>query len=181
MQQRSPQLNLTGQGWKTNTTAGSQPVSWIVQNIPLAGTTNPISHLDFQNSINGTFSTAGFDLFSGGGATLGVANPSNPGAGVFNAATGFEVGGTSTMGKMLIGNGTDYVPTTYSYPTTVGGAGNILWSNGSGFFSDSVTTAQYSTAQLGNPTGTTSATGVMMGLGSGSTLRHLPRMAAVLF
>jgi hypothetical protein len=90
---------------------------------------------------------------------------------VFNAATGFQIGGvgSANAGKMLIGNGTDYIPTVFSYPTTVGGAGNILWSNGSGFFSDSVTTAQYSTAQLGNPTGTTSTTGVMMGLGGGST------------
>jgi hypothetical protein len=167
-QQQSPRLHLKGHGWG----GSSQSVDWVMQNIPVAGSSAPLSHLDFQNSVNGAaYSTKGFDLFSSGGATLGVANPADPGAGVFNAATGFQIGGigNADSGKMLIGNGTNYVPTAFTYPTVIGRAGNILWSNGAGFFSDSVTTAQYSSSQLGNPTGTTSTTGVMMGLGAGST------------
>lgn len=166
VQQQSPRLHLQGHGWG----GSSQSVDWIMQNIPVAGTSAPTGYLDFQNAVNGgTYTTKGFDLFSSGGATLGVATPTDPGAGVFNAATGFQIGGVGApnAGKMLIGNGTDYIPTTFSYPTTVGGAGNILWSNGTGFFSDSVTTQRYS---LTNPTGTTSTTGVMMGLGGTATI-----------
>jgi hypothetical protein len=166
-QQYSPRLRLTGQGWETGTSA-SQEADWVMQAIPVQGAANPTSRLDFQNAINGTYTTTGFDLFPSGGASLGITNPTDPGAGVFNAAVGFQVNGAAASGTMLIGNGTDFVPTAITYPTTVGAAGNILWSNGSSFVSNPVTTQQYS---LTNVAGTTSTTGVMMGFGGTATFK----------
>jgi hypothetical protein len=164
-QQASPRFHLSGRGWG----GSSQSVDWIMQTIPVAGTTNPTAYLDFQNSVNGgSYSTHGFDIFSSGGASLGIASPTDPGAGVFNLGTGVQIGGSASSGKMLIGNGTNYVPTTITFPTTAGTAGNIIWSNGTSFFSDSVTTQEYAIGT--NPTGTTSSTGVMMGLGATATI-----------
>lgn len=52
-QQFSPRLRLTGQGWKTNATAASQTVDWIVENQPVQGAASPTSNLVFNSQING--------------------------------------------------------------------------------------------------------------------------------
>lgn len=51
-QQFSPRLRLTGQGWKTNATAASQEVDWIIENQPQQGTTTPTSWLVFSYNLN---------------------------------------------------------------------------------------------------------------------------------
>lgn len=51
-QQFSPRIRLSGQGWKTASTAASQPVDWIVENQPVQGTTNPSTSLVFSRQIN---------------------------------------------------------------------------------------------------------------------------------
>lgn len=52
-QQYSPRLHLRGQGWKTNATAASQSVDWIVENRPVQGAVNPTGALTFGVSVAG--------------------------------------------------------------------------------------------------------------------------------
>lgn len=51
-QQSSPRLRLTGQGWKTTATAGSETVDWIIENQPVQGTAVPSTLLAFSAQIN---------------------------------------------------------------------------------------------------------------------------------
>jgi hypothetical protein len=51
-QQFSPMVELTGQGWQTNT-SGSQTVKWGLQTRPVQGAANPTGDLVFWQSING--------------------------------------------------------------------------------------------------------------------------------
>jgi len=53
-QQLSPALRFQGNGWKTTATAASQPVEFIIDVIPVQGTTSPTSALRFLSSINGS-------------------------------------------------------------------------------------------------------------------------------
>jgi len=106
-QQFSPRLRLTGQGWKTNATAASQTVDWMIQTVPVQGTANPTSYLDFEDQINGAGYANNFSLFSSGGAALG--STTDPGAGVLNVSTGLQVAGAATSGNYLRGNGTNFV------------------------------------------------------------------------
>jgi hypothetical protein len=52
-QQRSPRLRLTGQGWKTDATAASQTVDWVIENRPIQGAANPSTSLVIASQING--------------------------------------------------------------------------------------------------------------------------------
>lgn len=61
-QQYSPRLRLTGQGHKTNPTAGSQAVDWAFENRPAQSTANPTSTLHFLNQINGGGYSSIFNL-----------------------------------------------------------------------------------------------------------------------
>lgn len=70
-QQYSPRLRLTGQGWKTNATAESQPVDWIVENQPVQGAANPSSNLVFRSQINGGGYTSRLTVSSDGSVTVG--------------------------------------------------------------------------------------------------------------
>ena len=51
-QQVSPRLRLTGQGWKTDATAASQTVDWLLQTVPVEGAAAPTSYLDFGAQVN---------------------------------------------------------------------------------------------------------------------------------
>jgi hypothetical protein len=52
-QQFSPRLKLSGQGWKTNATAGSQIVDWKIETQPIQGAASPDNSLIFGSQING--------------------------------------------------------------------------------------------------------------------------------
>jgi hypothetical protein len=62
-QQYSPRLRLTGQGWKTASTAASQTVDWIAENQPTQGSANPTTTLVFSSQVNaaGYVQRAAFD------------------------------------------------------------------------------------------------------------------------
>lgn len=57
-QQYSPRLRFTGQGWKTNATAASQTVDWIVENQPVQGAASPTTNLAISYQVNGGGFTA---------------------------------------------------------------------------------------------------------------------------
>ena len=52
-QQYSPRIRLTGQGWKTNATAASETVDWVIEIEPIQGTSTPGTKLNFLSQING--------------------------------------------------------------------------------------------------------------------------------
>jgi hypothetical protein len=55
-QQYSPGLRLDGYGWKTTSTAGTQPVSVMLQTRPVQSTTNPLPELVVWSNANaGTY------------------------------------------------------------------------------------------------------------------------------
>lgn len=52
-QQRSPSLVLEGQGWKTTATAASQSVKFLMDVLPVQGTTAPTGTFGIYPSVNG--------------------------------------------------------------------------------------------------------------------------------
>lgn len=70
-QQRSPGLVFEGQGWKTNATAASQSVKWIIDALPIQAAANPSVNLTYSNSINGGAYSQVATLSSGGIFTAG--------------------------------------------------------------------------------------------------------------
>lgn len=72
-QQGSPALQLSGQGWKTTATAGSQQCDWQIQCQPIQGTTSPFCQLNFGVQINGGgYVSQG--VFGGGGLSAPGSN-----------------------------------------------------------------------------------------------------------
>lgn len=63
-QQVSPRLELEGQGWKTNSTAGSQPVKVSYYLLPIQGAANPSLEWKFGYSINNGAYSYPLSLFS---------------------------------------------------------------------------------------------------------------------
>ncbi len=51
-QQMPPRIHFRGQGWRTNAPAGSQRLDWVIDHLPVEGTSNPTSRLGFWYSIN---------------------------------------------------------------------------------------------------------------------------------
>lgn len=93
-QQYSPRLHFIGQGWKTDATAASQTVDWLIENEPTQGTAAPTSFLAFLSQINGGGYATKASLSSGG---------------VLNLSTGIQIAGAATSGNALIGDGTNFV------------------------------------------------------------------------
>lgn len=69
-QKWSPRLRWTGQGWKTNATAGSQTVDMIAELQPIQGAANPTAKLVFSSQVNGGGYTNQFSVSSSGVLTL---------------------------------------------------------------------------------------------------------------
>lgn len=86
-QEWSPRIRWTGQGWKTNTTAGSQETDAIAEIQPVQGTANPSFNWVLSGQING----------GGYGALLTV-----PSGGNLNLNSGvYEINGTQLAASNL--------------------------------------------------------------------------------
>lgn len=92
-QQNSPTLHFTGQGWKTNATAASQTVDWIEYALPVQGTANPTTSLNFASQVNG------------GGYTTNL-SMNTATAAFFPASGGVLSSGTGGGGQIQVGSGT---------------------------------------------------------------------------
>lgn len=68
-QQASPDLVFSGQGWKTDATAGSQQVDFRLWVLPVQGTANPSAQLTIGQQINGGGFTSHTVLQSGSTTT----------------------------------------------------------------------------------------------------------------
>lgn len=69
-QKWSPRLRLTGRGWKTDATAGSQTVDWIIENQPVQGAANPSTNLVFSSQVNAGGYTPRMTISSAGALTI---------------------------------------------------------------------------------------------------------------
>ena len=66
---------------------------------------------------------------------LMIGTATDPGAGVLDVLTGYRIGNAAASGKILQGNGTNYIASTPTWPTTAGTAGYTLRSDGTNFTS----------------------------------------------
>lgn len=113
-QKWSPRIHWSGQGWKTNATAGSQSVDVIAELQPVQGTASPSGNLVISQSINGGAYGALLTLPTGGGLNLNSGNYQIGGsqiafsniAGTALVPQGGTGVGTFTSNLPLIGNGT---------------------------------------------------------------------------
>lgn len=96
-QRYSPRLRLTGNGWKTNATAGSRVVDYIAEVRPVQGAANPTAQLVFASQINGGGFTDRLTLDSGGGFYVGVG-----GTGPLITSSGGQLILTPTASTVLI-------------------------------------------------------------------------------
>lgn len=125
-QKISPAIKLSGNGWKTNATAGSQPVTVGLWALPVQGSANPLSSLVIGESINGgAFSNimvisgnTSAIAFSKSNSGLAKIYPSNDGAGTETSGgsglfVGFQSGSSSggTTATTLGSTGT-FTPTS---------------------------------------------------------------------
>ena len=69
VQQFSPRTRWTGQGWKTNATAGSQTVDFICENQPIQGSASPSGSLIFSSQVAGGGYAACLTISSSGSIT----------------------------------------------------------------------------------------------------------------
>jgi hypothetical protein len=164
-QEFSPRLHLEGMGW-ASTSSTSKEVDWIAQVVPVQGSSNPTSYLDFEDGIANAGYASDLDIFSSGGATIGSSSPVDPGLGVLNFGTGVQIAGKALSGTILEGNGTVFTASSALFPSA-GSSQHILRSNGTSFVSSAVNTGQFTPA---NPHNTSSTSAVMMGLGTTATI-----------
>lgn len=124
-QQWSPRLRWTGQGWKTNATAGSQTVDMIAELVPVQGAANPSSFLAFRSQINAGGFTNVLALNSNGYVGFGI-NTALRQAHIFGA-------GQAAAALTDAGNkgGTIYLQDSGSLPNN-GGA--LLFGASQGYF-----------------------------------------------
>lgn len=69
-QQWSPRLHFTGQGWKTNTTASSETVDWIMELQPIQGAATPGFVFAMSSQVNGAGYLQAFSINVGGAGAL---------------------------------------------------------------------------------------------------------------
>lgn len=132
-QQRSPALRLTAQGWKTNATAASQTVDWLVDVLPVQGAAAPTANLVMAARINGAAYADKAAVTSGGAVLSGgtFAFLLDTDTGLTNFENGNNnlalVSGGSTA--LLLNTSTFVIRSTmpYSWSTAPGGAGEDLY------------------------------------------------------
>lgn len=105
-QQYSPRLRLTGQGWKTNATAASQTVDWVIENQPVQGAANPTTLLNIGSVINATqgtgISIAGNSVGSGAVITTTSSNSAENLWLLAKGSGGTVIVGNTTGGAQLL-------------------------------------------------------------------------------
>lgn len=109
-QQYSPRLRFTGRGWKTNATAASQTVDWIIEARPVQGAANPTVNLAILAQVNaGGFTPAvapGQILAPGGGSSSQSAPQYSA---VNNTNYGLRIGGGNAGNAVGVIAGSAYL------------------------------------------------------------------------
>jgi len=107
----------SGQGWKTNSTAASQPVDYIWSVVPIEGAANPSGQLRLQSQINNGSVIDILDISASGGTMQ-----------MYAAAGSFRLGGSGFLGwasgttnpRIYVGAGANDILLTSGAQTTFG-------------------------------------------------------------
>lgn len=116
-QQWSPRLRFSGFGWKTSAGGASGAVNWIIENVPVQGTSVPSSQLNFAVSLNGGSFNPKLIL----GSTDAVTFPALATGGASEFLT---VDTNGVVGKTASAGITNSAPPN-TIPKTVDGIGNL--------------------------------------------------------
>ena len=98
LQQNSPGIVLSGNGWKTTSTAASQPDSWLEYNSITQGSTSPLGSLTFAYSVNNAAYTTYFTI-----SPLSVSSLE----GFVSTGGGFQANANATFGHIFSGTGNE--------------------------------------------------------------------------
>jgi hypothetical protein len=135
-QQWSPRIRLTGQGWKTDATAASQAVDWILENQPVQGTANPTTNLVVSSQINAGGYNARFTFGDTGNLTivgdLTLRHPVGAGTGPSldtGCGTGTLATGSSDMAGKITTNTTGACTIVLTFGTAWGRAPSCAVNN----------------------------------------------------
>jgi hypothetical protein len=123
-------------------TVANQPAGRIAVAWSTATNSARTSYMDLLVEGNaGANFASGVRIFGEAGTTsMSVGTTTDPGAGgIVNANAGFQVGSTGGAGKILIGNGTQFVASTPTYPNAAGTSGVIVQSNGTNLITSTPT------------------------------------------
>lgn len=131
-QQVSPSFVWTGQGWKTNATAGSQQTDFRAYVLPVQGAANPTAKWVLQKSINGeAFADVLTALATSGSAdTVLVIGSSNNALSITTAASTYVTYEVPTGSHRIRAGGADILHLAYNgiiLPSTL----FFAWSSGS--------------------------------------------------
>ena len=129
-QQYSPILTFEGQGWKTNSTAASQSVQFLVGAQPVQGTANPTGNLMFQSIINGGTATNVFQVGSAGDLT--IMGGGAGGNGYIHSQSGFGLILYSASGSLNLGQNVSRPSTGIAFNNGNGSQHAYTWWNASG-------------------------------------------------
>jgi hypothetical protein len=147
--QMSSRIRLRGNAWKSSATAASQTQDWVIENLPVTGTTSTSSILKFGTSNNGDAYTYPFLLNTSLSSVIGIA------PGTWTAAQSLSVGGnTSQSGNSNsqsgYSNSQSGISNTQSgYSNTQGGISNTQGGNSNTQSGNSNSQSGYSNSQSG--------------------------------
>ncbi len=127
----STTLNIGGAA--TTMTIGGTPTTAITHNYSTNATAAATTKTINFGTGGAASSTTNINIGSANGGTTTVNSPTLA-ATIFNASTGFRIGGAATSRKMLVGNGTNFVASTETWAVP-GTSGNVLTSDGTNWIS----------------------------------------------
>lgn len=126
VQQWSPRIRLTGQGWKTTATAASQTVDWVIENKPIQGSAAPQSQLIFSSQVASGGYTAQI-TFDNSNVALSTGTVLNIGT---QPKTGLGIGGGNQGQLSLYADSVEMIR-LITPNVNIAGAAALRWNNGS--------------------------------------------------
>lgn len=128
-QQVSPSLTLTGQGWKTTSTAASQSAAWNVYTLPVQGSSAPTSQLKFDSIINTGAASNAMIVHSSGQVQAMGGNYNVPSLLPSAAVTNMGIGsGSSAIMHFIVNGGAQMLLSQTSM--TINGNFPLAWGSG---------------------------------------------------
>lgn len=147
---------------------GTAPL-WSTLVLPNAATQGDILYATGSNTVGNLADVAVGRVLTSGGVGANPTYSPTPTLGVAGATTGTLSLAGLTSGTITIQPQSAAGTYNFNLPTTAGTAGQLLTSQGGGATAMTWTSAASSQSTPANPTGTTSTTGVMMGLAGSIT------------